>query len=223
MVSNYDIQLEQVIAAISTDPDNVELFSLKKDLEAAIQLSNELAFKKRPAPSQLSKTQVKKNPSKVELIGPEYDKPSVDKQEDLLNFLKIGDKCQTRIDGGGWVDATISSISSNRNKWVVITIKSNETKSTTSRDIRPMPEHRSAPFLQLMPLDNSQVHLQQQELTQKVKEKKIKKVAARQEYITRREAEHEEKASAWTSFRSKLSKKTSPSLFKSQMVGKKRD
>ncbi|KAM0684156.1 Survival of motor neuron--splicing factor 30 [Mitosporidium daphniae] len=205
--TNYEYQLEQVLTALDSDRDNTALLNLKKDLQDAIKLSKELAPKKRQATTQIEKG-VEKRPV------PEQ----VPKAEECVATepvcLQIGEKCQIRSEGGGWLDATLSSIGKNRTRWIAITTKTNETKAVSLKDIRPMPEHRAAPILQLLPLGGAQLTTASNPPTQKEKEKRMKKVAARQEYLARKEAEHEQKASAWATFQSKLSRKTSASLFK---------
>ena len=218
--TDHEHQLDQVLIALEADQDNVALLALKKDLEHVINLSRELAPKKRPTTSNIQRTKRDSNQDQ------NLDSPLQTEENAPLDAisLKIGDKCQVRSEGGGWLDATISSLNADRTRWVVITIKANETRAVSSKDIRPMPEHRAAPILQLLPLDGPQfatsattVSSSNQPPTQKEKERRMKKVAARQEYIARKEAEHEEKATAWTSFQSKLARKTNTSLFKSAL------
>ena len=53
-LETYKAQLEQVQAALTTDPDNEDLLKLQKDLEEVINLTLELAVVSRKPKSTIS-------------------------------------------------------------------------------------------------------------------------------------------------------------------------
>lgn len=113
-LQNYKLQLQQVEAALLSDPDNKELHKLKVDLEEIIELTQDLKTKAE---------------AKVdEYVGPStetfYDDDDVTasllaaeklhSKQKLKKYWKVGDTCLAKwSDNGQYYEAKIDSISIN--------------------------------------------------------------------------------------------------------------
>ncbi|CAH2005999.1 unnamed protein product [Acanthoscelides obtectus] len=88
-LQNYQLQLQQVEAALLTDPDNQELQKLKVDLEEVIELTLDLKNKAEEAANQ-----------------PEYTEPNKSKK-----MWRVGDTCMAKwSDNGQYYEARIDAI-----------------------------------------------------------------------------------------------------------------
>lgn len=75
-LQNYKLQLQQVEAALTTDPDNEELQKLKIDLEEVIELTQDLVKSQ-----QEEKKQLEANQNNPEVIAA------------LVKKWNVGDQC----------------------------------------------------------------------------------------------------------------------------------
>nr|CAD7194676.1 unnamed protein product [Timema douglasi]CAD7399506.1 unnamed protein product [Timema poppensis]CAD7573469.1 unnamed protein product [Timema californicum] len=101
-LSNYKLQLQQVEAALTTDPDNAELLKLKTDLEEVLELTRDLL--------------------KAQLIEQQPDSSFVTKEDELSvdelveqaatkRDWKVGDRCLALWrEDGQYYEATIEDI-----------------------------------------------------------------------------------------------------------------
>nr|XP_039255328.1 survival of motor neuron-related-splicing factor 30-like [Styela clava] len=93
-LTNYKVQLAQVEAALSADPENEELKKLKQDLEEVIQLTKDLMGVEAAKPSTKAKTTTGKT---AEEIAEETVQPDSGPR----HMWKVGDPCYAIWSGDG--------------------------------------------------------------------------------------------------------------------------
>ncbi|KAJ1531805.1 hypothetical protein ONE63_000459 [Megalurothrips usitatus] len=114
-LQNYQLQLQQVEAALLTDPSNEELTKLKTDLEEVIELTNDL-IKTQQLESAGSSTEKEVKVSKPSYSEEEPDSPASNKKQ-----WKVGDKCMAIwSEDGQYYEATIEEITNNGEEVSVI-------------------------------------------------------------------------------------------------------
>lgn len=114
-LQNYQLQLQQVEAALLTDSSNEELLKLKSDLEEVIELTNDL-IKTQLLESAGSSTEKEDKVSKPPAIEREPDLPSSAKKE-----WKVGDKCLAIwSEDGQYYEATIEEFTNESDEVSVI-------------------------------------------------------------------------------------------------------
>ncbi|XP_005189907.1 survival of motor neuron-related-splicing factor 30-like [Musca domestica] len=191
-LQNYKLQLQQVEAALLTDPENEELLKLKKDLEEVIELTRDLV-----------KTQLEEQ-SKPAYIEPANSKSSYDDIESALIHVeklfspskvwKIGDKCQAKwTEDGQFYDATIEDITEHGEVRIIFDAYQN--RSTTL--LNELRERSSR--TEVFP-SNKRHRPNQKEY---LKKRKLKK----QQRFKELEEEREQDKNKWLSFTTKHSKK----------------
>ncbi|KAJ8679974.1 hypothetical protein QAD02_015761 [Eretmocerus hayati] len=93
-LQNYKLQLQQVEAALTTDPDNEELLKLKIDLEEVIELTSDLI--KSQQQEKKEEETVDKDPEKLAALASKW---------------KLGDQCMAPwSEDGKYYEATIEAI-----------------------------------------------------------------------------------------------------------------
>jgi len=121
-LASYQLQLQQVAAALTADPENSELLTLKTDLEQVIDLTNELitaqAGEIQPEPkleknSGYEKSNRKSSEFETSATA-EVDEYKEDEVEDVRQPIKhwqVGEQCQTLWHKDAqYHDATIEEI-----------------------------------------------------------------------------------------------------------------
>lgn len=117
-LQNYELQLQQVEAALLTDPENSELLKLKDDLVEVIELTQDLIKTQqngqknksyvasiKPSSSTLNQSN-DLNEIETALLAAEHDTKQ--------RVWKIGDKCQAKwTDDGKYYDGIIENICDN--------------------------------------------------------------------------------------------------------------
>ncbi|XP_050445387.1 survival of motor neuron-related-splicing factor 30 isoform X2 [Cataglyphis hispanica] len=110
-LQNYKLQLQQVEAALTTDPNNEELIKLKFDLKEVIKLTHDLIKSQQQEKRQANGMDAK-DPILLAV---------------LANKWKVGDQCMAPwSEDGKYYEATIDSISEDG----VVNITFNEYKNT---------------------------------------------------------------------------------------------
>lgn len=110
-LQNYKLQLQQVEAALTTDPSNEELLKLKIDLEEVIELTHDLIKSQQQEKRQANGMDAK-DPILLAV---------------LANKWKVGDQCMAPwSEDGKYYEATIDAISEDG----VVNITFNEYKNT---------------------------------------------------------------------------------------------
>uniref|UniRef100_A0A0K8TNI3 Survival of motor neuron-related-splicing factor 30 n=1 Tax=Tabanus bromius TaxID=304241 RepID=A0A0K8TNI3_TABBR len=191
-LQNYKLQLQQVEAALLTDPENPELLKLKKDLDEVIDLTRDLI-----------KTQLEEQ-KKSSYIEPASTKAYYDEIEAALiaaeklvepsKIWKIGDKCQAKwTEDGQYYDATIEGITAEGE--VSVIFEAYQNRSTTT--IKELKERvvRNEVFP-----SNKRHRPNQKEYLKKRKQKKLQRFKELEE-----EREHDK--NKWLNFTMKNSKK----------------
>ncbi|XP_037952296.1 survival of motor neuron-related-splicing factor 30 isoform X2 [Teleopsis dalmanni] len=136
-LKNYKLQLQQVEAALVTDPHNEELLKLKNDLEVVIELTRDLIQTQLDEQSKSSYVE----PSLKTSTSNYYDEieAALLEAEKLVlpsKVWKIGDKCQAKwTEDGQFYDATIDGITAEGEVSVVFDAYQNRSTSNL-KDLR---------------------------------------------------------------------------------------
>ncbi|OXU20028.1 survival of motor neuron-related-splicing factor 30 isoform X2 [Nasonia vitripennis] len=188
-LQNYKLQLQQVEAALTTDPENEELLKLKIDLEEVIELTHDL----------IKSQQQEKKPAEAEEKNPEL-------LAVLANKWKVGDQCLAPwSEDGKFYEATIESIGEdgsvnitfNEYKNKDVTMLS-QLKSVAKRPASDWAEQKSKKMAvsAIAGMDPTK----QREYLKKRKQKKLQRFKELEE-------EREQEKNKWLSFASKSTKK----------------
>lgn len=197
-LQNYKLQLQQVEAALLSDPDNKELQKLKIDLEEVIELTQDLKNKAETSKSddlivgQSSDNYFEDDDVTASLLAVErlYSTSKVKK------FWKVGDTCLAKwSDNGQYYEAKIDSILANGQVNVTFEAYKNRGVTTLSElreftgQKRPMSESEKRKHAKL----NNKEYL---------KKKKQKK----QQRFKELEEERESEKKKWLAFTTKATK-----------------
>ncbi|XP_035790973.1 survival of motor neuron-related-splicing factor 30-like [Anopheles albimanus] len=190
-LQNYKLQLQQVEAALLTDPENAELLKLKQDLDEVIELTKDL-IKAQQEPEQKKSAYIEPATSSYLDGGVGGDK----KQIKPAKVWKVGDKCSAKwIEDGQYYDATIESIADTGE--VSIVFEAYQNRSTTTLSELRERKTRNEVF----PTNsNKRLRHNQKEY---LKKKKMKKVQRFKELEEERECEKNK----WLQFSAKSTKK----------------
>ncbi|CAD7077676.1 unnamed protein product [Hermetia illucens] len=191
-LQNYKLQLQQVEAALLTDPENTELLKLKKDLEEVIELTRDLI-----------KTQLEEQ-KKSSYIEPASTTAYYDEIEAALiaaeklvepsRVWKIGDKCQAKwTEDGQYYDATIEGITASGEVSVIFEAYQNRS-TTTLKELKERVVRN-----EVFP-SNKRHRPNQKEYLKKRKQKKLQRFKEIEE-------EREQDKNKWLNFTMKNSKK----------------
>jgi len=110
-LQNYKLQLQQVEAALLTDPENSELLKLKKDLEEVIELTKDLI--RTQLEDQKKSSYIEPANTSTGRLYDEIEKALLAAEKLVPSKQwKVGDKCQAKwTEDGNFYDATIEGIS----------------------------------------------------------------------------------------------------------------
>ncbi|XP_008209390.1 survival of motor neuron-related-splicing factor 30 isoform X1 [Nasonia vitripennis] len=190
-LQNYKLQLQQVEAALTTDPENEELLKLKIDLEEVIELTHDL----------IKSQQQEKKPAEAEEKNPEL-------LAVLANKWKVGDQCLAPwSEDGKFYEATIESIGEdgsvnitfNEYKNKDVTMLS-QLKSVAKRPASDWAEQKSKKKKMAVSAIAGMDPTKQREYLKKRKQKKLQRFKELEE-------EREQEKNKWLSFASKSTKK----------------
>lgn len=189
-LDNYKLQLQQVEAALTTDPSNEELLKLKTDLEEVIQLTCELV-KTQLLEEEKALKDAEENKTSVSSGSSKTTHPAGSK---IKRDWKVGDKCLALwIEDGQYYEALIESIEGDEVSVIFNNYKSAET--TTLEFIKELPHgHESTNKAKKQPVSKLR------EYQKKKKQKKLQRYKQLEE-------ERELEKNKWLAFSSKPAKK----------------
>jgi hypothetical protein len=184
-LETYQVQLSQVELALSSDPTNAELASLRSELKELIQLT-QTALSQAEATSS-SKTDNRKSHTATPTLT-----------------WSAGDECLAKYSGdGAWYPARITSLGgSAENRVYSIVFKGyNTTELVKASEIKPLPQnHSGVESSSSNKRKLSKVEEEEKERKKKKNEKKIEAKAAKAKEQTQKQA-------TWQKFAKKSEKK----------------
>lgn len=191
-LQSYKLQLQQVEAALLTDPDNSELLKLKKDLEEVIELTRDLI--KTQLEEQKKSSYVEQATSTSYYDEIEAALLEAEKLVCPAKVWKIGDKCQAKwTEDGVYYDATIEGITVEGEVSVIFEAYQNRS-TTTLKELKERTTRNEV-------FPSTKRHRpNQKEYLKKRKQKK-------QQRFKELEEEREHDKNKWLNFTTKNSKK----------------
>ncbi|KAI1793908.1 hypothetical protein LXA43DRAFT_884705 [Ganoderma leucocontextum] len=197
-LETYQVQLSQVELALSADPENAELISLRSELKELIDLT-QVALDQQEASASSSKVvEASKKAAAAAALGASSSKA-----------LAAGDECLAKYSADGqWYPARIASVSGsadNRQYSVVFKVYNN-TELVGASQIKPLPSsHNGSGASGSGGLAGSKRKLSKQE--EEEREKKKKKNEKKLEVRASKAKEQQEKQVSWQKFAKKSEKK----------------
>jgi len=189
-LETYQVQLQQVEAALSNDPDNDGLKDLHKELKELISLT-EQALAQQGAASSAASSSKKQNAQSTS--APQW---------------KAGDECLAKYSSDGqWYPARIASVGGSvENRVYTIVFKTyNTTEVVNSSLIKPLPANYQAsnnPYLSLASTKRKLTQVEEDE-----RERKKKKNEKKLEVRAQKAKEQNEKQATWKKFAKKSEKR----------------
>uniref|UniRef100_U5EX11 Survival of motor neuron-related-splicing factor 30 n=1 Tax=Corethrella appendiculata TaxID=1370023 RepID=U5EX11_9DIPT len=200
-LQNYKLQLQQVEAVLSSDPENTELLKLKQDLEEVIELTRDLI---KAQGDEQQKRYIEPTTSAGLYDGAETSLTSEQGSKKAIashskqptKLWKVGDKCSAKwTDDGQYYDATIEGITGDE---VNIIFDAYQNRSTTLLAELKERKVRNEVFPSN---SNKRLRPNQKEYLKKKKQKKLQRFKELEE-------EREGEKNKWLSFTQKNTKKT---------------
>ncbi|KAI0778540.1 hypothetical protein BD413DRAFT_465298 [Trametes elegans] len=201
-LETYQVQLEQVEVALSQDPENNELISLRSELKELIELT-QAAIAQQEAAASSSKA--------------EASKKSAAASASSSKVWAAGDECLAKYSGDGqWYPARITSVggAADNRAFSVVFKGYNNTELVNAAQIKPLPANYQGPSAGANKRKLSKVEEEERERKKKKNEKKVEAKAAKAK-------EQQEKQHSWQKFAKKSEKKgihiagvTGTSIFK---------
>ncbi|XP_054267758.1 survival of motor neuron-related-splicing factor 30-like [Macrosteles quadrilineatus] len=183
-LQNYKLQLQQVEAALTTDPDNEELHKLKTDLEEVIQLTLELIK------TQLLEEQKLKDSAEGEIEDSILEAATSHKSK---HEWIVGDRCLALwTQDGQYYEATIESIDGEEVSVIFDQYKSAQV--STLEFIKELPHQEGSLKHKKQPIS-------------KVREYQKKKKQKKLQRYKQLEEEREQEKNKWLAFSHKTTKK----------------
>lgn len=192
-LNTYKLQLQQVEAALTTDPDNVELSQLKGDLEQVLNLTQDLINQQLGAQAALKE----EDESELEPEKPKKQKKSRWTEDPLIPVKpwQVGENCLAIYsEDGAYHDAKIEDIAGNE---VTVKFKGYRGTFVTTLGLLKLPNSGTTTVHATSSAKNKKELSQSR--SEYLKEKKAKK-KAKWEAI---EKEGEKEKKKWTSFSNK--------------------
>jgi len=192
-LETYQVQLQQVEAALASDPDNDGLKDLHKELKELISLTEQaLAHQGTATPSPAAGSSKKQNAQST--AGPQW---------------KAGDECLAKYSSDGqWYPARIASVggSADNRAYTVIFKSYNTTELVNSSSIKALPANHQAvnnPYLS----STSSNKRKPTQMEEEEKERKRKKNEKKLEVRAQKAKEQNQKQATWQKFAKKSEKK----------------
>ena len=190
-LETYQVQLQQVEAALANDPDNDGLKDLHKELKELISLTEQALAQQGAATSAAASSSKKQNA-----------------QSTSASQWKAGDECLAKYSTDGqWYPARIASVGGSvENRVYTIVFKTyNTTEVVNSSAIKPLPANYQAPNNPYLSLASTKRKLTQVE--EEERERKKKKNEKKLEVRAQKAKEQNEKQATWKKFAKKSEKK----------------
>ncbi|CDO76637.1 hypothetical protein BN946_scf184868.g51 [Trametes cinnabarina] len=187
-LETYQVQLSQVELALSADPENTELISLRSELKELIELT-QAAIAQQEAAASSSKAEASKKASTSTASS--------------SRVWAAGDECLAKYSGDGqWYPARIASVGGSAEKRVYsIVFKGyNNTELVNASQIKPLPPNYKVEMPASTKRKLSKEEEEERERKKRKNEKKIEAKAAKAK-------EQQEKQASWQKFAKKSEKK----------------
>ncbi|GLH02294.1 hypothetical protein R5R35_013687 [Gryllus longicercus] len=207
---NYKLQLQQVEAALTTDPDNEELMKLKTDLEEVIELTRDLIKTQLLELKSTGRAPGTSDSDEISTKLLPVEQPTVD--ESVKKDWKVGEKCLAIWSGDGqYYEATIEDITEDGEEVSVVFDNYNNSDVTTLSLLKELKAGVKRPVE-----DGPDSKTKKQALSKQREYQKKKKQKKLQRY-KQMEEEREGEKNKWLAFHSKAFKKgmTKKSIFAS--------
>nr|CAI5844514.1 unnamed protein product [Callosobruchus analis] len=195
-LQNYQLQLQQVEAALLTDPDNQELQKLKIDLEEVIELSLDLKNKAEEAANQPEYTDPVGVPEDDEITKSLLAVEEFVAKNRAKKMWRVGDACMAKwSDNGQYYEARIDAI--NPDGQVNVTFEAYKNRGvTTLSELREFTGQKRV-LTEAEKMKKARLHDKEY-----LKKKKLKK----QQRYKEMEEEREQDKKKWLAFASKAIK-----------------
>ncbi|KAI0361226.1 hypothetical protein OH77DRAFT_407955 [Trametes cingulata] len=204
-LETYQVQLSQVELALSADPENTELISLRSELKELIELT-QAAIAQQEAAASSSKAEASKKAAGAATAS------------SSCGVWAAGDECLAKYSGDGqWYPARIASVggSADNRVYSIVFKGYNDTELVNAAQIKPLPQNYQGPA----PSASNKRKLSKAE--EEEREKKKKKNEKKLEAKAAKAKEQQEKQQSWQKFAKKSEKKgihiagvTGTSIFK---------
>ncbi|XP_046994974.1 survival of motor neuron-related-splicing factor 30 [Schistocerca americana] len=213
-LQNYKLQLQQVEAALTTDPDNEELKKLKVDLEEVIELTRDLIktqlIELKAAQESAASSSIEEAELTAKLLAAE--EPNVSRIVPVRKDWKVGDRCLAIWSGDGqYYEATIEDITEDGDEVSVVFDNYKNSEVTSVALLKELKAGAKRPAEDGADSKAKKLALsKQREYQKKKKQKKLQRYKQLEE-------EREGEKNKWLAFNSKTSKKgmTRKSIFAS--------
>lgn len=193
-LQNYELQLQQVEAALTTSPDDPELLKLKKDLEEVIELTTELI--KSQLPDDVKKDDIDLKSADLTAVD-----PTLFPSEKVKKDWRTGNRCLAFwLEDGQYHEATIDSIDKDEVSVLFDDHKIGVPVVLTQEFLKELPKGQDRGGARGIFKARKLVTSKEREY---LKKKKLKKQARFQQL----EAERECEKNKWLNFSSKTYKK----------------
>jgi hypothetical protein len=184
-LETYQVQLSQVEAALSADPDNTELASLRSELKELIQLTEDAIVQAEAVSSSRAE-----GSRRLATLMP-------------IHTLSAGDECMAKYSkDNNWYQARITSVGgSAENRVYSIVFKGyNTTELVKASDLKPVPLNYSTAPQSSNKRKLTKAEEEERERKKKKNEKKLEVRAAKAKEQTQKQA-------SWQKFAKKSEKK----------------
>jgi len=192
-LETYQVQLQQVEAALANDPDNDGLKDLHKELKELISLTEQALAQQSTAATSSSAAGSSKKQNAQSASGPQW---------------KAGDECLAKYSSDGqWYPARIASVGGSvENRVYTVIFKSyNTTELVNSSSIKALPANYQAvndPYSSSTNNKRKPTKVEEEE-----RERKRKKNEKKLEVRAQKAKEQNEKQATWKKFAKKSEKK----------------
>jgi survival-of-motor-neuron-related-splicing factor 30 len=184
-LETYQVQLSQVELALSADPSNAELSSLRSELKELIELTQTALSQAEAASSSKSDST-----RKAAALVP-------------LQTWSAGDECLAKYSGdGGWYPARITSLggSADNRVYSIVFKGYNTTELVKATEIKPLPANHAS-------VDSSSNKRKLTKAEEEDRERKKKKNEKKLEVKAAKAKEQTQKQATWQKFAKKSEKK----------------
>ncbi|KAB5594228.1 Survival of motor neuron-related-splicing factor 30 [Ceratobasidium theobromae] len=196
-LETYQVQLSQVELALTSDPDNEELTSLRSELKELILLTETALAQAEgdPSPAPAASGSAQQGASTSSNVSRSKPTPAAS--------LQAGDECLAKYSSDGqWYPARITSVggSDERRVFSIVFKGYNSTELVDAASLKPMP----ANYRNHNPVINKRKLTKEEE---EEREKKKKKNEKKLEVRAQKAKEQNNKQAAWQKFAKKSEKK----------------
>ncbi len=185
-LETYQVQLSQVEIALTADPDNAELASLRSELQELISLTKTVISQSEATAASSSK--------------PTDSSRKIAVAQNSVNW-SAGDECLAKYSGdGGWYPARINSVagSAERRVYSIVFKSYNTTEQHEASSLKPLPHNHN-----LLPSAKRKAKEEEDEEKERKRKKNEKKLETR----AAKAKEQVQKQASWQKFAKKSEKK----------------